>query len=172
MLKSDFFKKTKTFSIEKNPEPFTISEDSVKQFLISIFERAEKLKTPPPDIDHDLWKWFNMTVPGIAENFETIIFSFKKDLTHSQILKEAENTGVKKIYSYLEALSIILEAVFLGELDEYEKQLLVYFQIKGKKMLYCFSVFCCDDFQLWIRVFNVGSGDCLTTASGVCFDNQ
>ena len=170
-MQSDFLEKTKIFSIEKNPESFVINEDSVKKFFISILEREEKLKNLTPHIDDHIWKWFSITVPGIVENFETAIFRFKKDLTHSQILEEAEDIGVKKIYSYLEALSIIREAILFREVDEKGKGILVYFQIEGNETLYRFYVFY-DLGQLRVGVRKVRFDYKWDAGYGACFDNK
>lgn len=169
---SKLFEKSKVLVISKNPESFTIDENSVNEFLKKVVKREISLKNPTPFIDKDLWRYFSSKiVSGILKNFTTVIYRFLSNLTHRQILEEAENTGIKKVYSYLEGLSIIRAVILAGEVDEKGKGCIVYinFKVDDKEILYRFRACRVDDGQLYVTVDKVGLGLGWRAGDGACF---
>ena len=169
---SKLFQRTKTFTISKNPESFTIDEDSVKEFLKKIIKREMNLKNPTPFIDNDLWRYFNgKTVSGILKNFTTTIYRFLSNLTHQQILEEAETTGIKKVHSYLEGLSIICKVILSGEVDTKGTGIIVYFKVDGIDTLYRFYAYRVDGGRLDVRVYKVYLVYEWAAGHGACYSN-
>ncbi len=169
---SKLFQKTKTLTIPKSPELFTVSEDTVMTFLKSVLEREARLKNVVPFIDKDLWNYFNgKTVLDIPKGFITVVYRFIPNLTHKQILEEAENTGIKKVYSYLEGLSIICKVILFGEVDIKGTGVIVYFKVDGVDTLYRFRAYRIDGGQLYVDVGRVNPDYEWSAGNGVCFSN-
>lgn len=169
---SKLFEKTNTIKVEKNPKSFTVKENSVKDFLKPVIKREKELKNPDPSIDNDLWNYFSgKTIHGFTEDLVSTIYRFLVNLTHRQILEEAENTGVKKVYSYLEGLSIIRQAILDGEVDKKGTGILVYFKVEGIDTLYRFNAFRLDDGQLSVDVRKTALFSEWSAGRGACFSN-
>ncbi len=169
---SRFFQKTNVIKITKNPEVFIVGRNSVMDFLEPVIEREKELKNSEPYIDNCLWNYFNnKMIPGFIEDMSSTIYRFLVNLTHKQILDEAKNTGIKKVYTYLEGLSIIRQAILNGEVDKKENNIIVYFKVEGIATLYRFLAFRHYDNQLRVSmakfnpVFECCAGHC------VCFCN-
>ena len=171
VYESKLFQKTNTISISENPEPFTINGDAVMVFLGLIIEREAKLKNPDPSIDSDIWGYFkNKTVLGF-KGFTTTVYRFLSNLNHRQILEEAENTGIKKIYTFLEGLSIIRKVILSGGVDKKGTGIIVYFKIEGNDTLCRFHAFRHDDGQLYVYVIRVNLDNEWYAGHGACFSN-
>jgi hypothetical protein len=171
---SKLFQKTKTFIIPKNPDSFTISEETVMTFLKPVLEREAKLKNIIPGIDNDIWRWFlGKAVPGILKRFVVAVYRFIKTLTHQQILDEAESTKIKKVYTWFEALFIIRTVILAGEVNKKGKGCIVYFTFKvdDKEILYRFNADRNDDGQLVVDVGEVNLGNEWYAGRGACFSN-
>lgn len=169
---SKLFQKTNTIKVEKNLESFTVKENSVKDFLKTVIKREKELKNPEPYIDNDLWNYFNgKTIPGFIEDLVSTIYRFLVNLTHGQILEEAESTGIKKVYTYLEGLSIIRQAILDGEVDKRGTGILVYFKVEGIDTLCRFGAFRGDDGQLYVSVRETNLGREWDAGRGACFSN-
>lgn len=166
---SSLFLKTISLNIVGRKESFTVSENSVKDLLKKVFERELKIKKPTPYVDNNIWSWFlGKIIPGF-KNFSSTIYRFLQNLTHRQILAEAEKTGVKKIYSYFEALSVICEVVLNGEVDEKGKGIMVYFQVEGINKQYRFRAYRDDGGQLDLYVCEVILDNEWPARGGACF---
>lgn len=169
---SKLFQKTNTINVAKNPKSFTVKENFVKDFLKSVIKREKELKNPDPYVDNDLWGYFkNKTIPGFTEDLVSTIYRFLVNLTHRQILDEAENTGIKKVYTYLEGLSIIRQAILDGEVDKKGTGIFVYFKVEGIDTLYRFNAFRYDDGQLYVDVSKANLGREWDAGRGACFSN-
>lgn len=171
---STLFQKTKTLIVPKNPDSFTISEETVMTFLKPVLEREAKLKNIIPSIDNDIWRWFlGKIVPGFLKRFVVVIYRFLKNITHQQILDEAERMKIKKIYTWLEALSIIRTSILAGEVDKNGTGIIVYFNFKvdDKEILCRFRAYRRGDGQLRLRVSGVRLDDAWDADSGACFSN-
>ena len=171
---SNLFQKTTTVTIQKSPKDFIINEDSVMEKLQSIMTREAEKGNPVPSIDNDIWNYFdNQTVPGVIRGITTVVYRFLSQLSHQRILEEAENLGIKRIYSYLEALHIIRKVILLGEVDQKGTGVIVYFSFKidGKDALYRFDAFRGDDGRLGLGVFRVYLDDGYDAGNGVCLSN-
>jgi len=69
-------------------------------------------------------------VPGFKFDFKVCLYrTLVYRLPNTEILKEAEKLQIKRVYSYLEALSIILKAIMQGEVDQQGVGVFVYFCI-------------------------------------------
>jgi hypothetical protein len=165
------FLKTVTLEIGRQKGNFGPSESSVKNFLKQVFEREKNLGNPTPYIDNDIWKWFTGKVMPAFTKFSSTIYRFTKSLTHAQILEEAEKTGVKKIFTYLEAFSIVREAVLACEVDEKGKGILVYFQLPDSTQLYRFRAYRGDDGRLCLSVNGVNPDADWDGGYGAAFSN-
>lgn len=167
----EFFKKTDVINV--NPHPFfEVSKNSVMNFLEPVIKREKDLKNPDISFEDDIWKWFDgKTVNAIALNFYVAVYRFIKNLTHHQILDEAEKIGVKKVFSYLEALSILREAILSGEVDKKGTGIIIHFKIEGNDTLYRFSAFRDDYGELILRVGRVFPGREWDAGIGACFSN-
>ena len=86
-------------------------------------------------------------------------------------MDEAEKTGVKKTYTWLEALSIIRQAILTGEVDKKGTGIFVCFEIEidNKKLLYRFIAYRDDDGQLGIDVIKVSLDNKWDAGNGACF---
>ena len=169
---SKIFRKTTVLSIKQDTKEFTVNESSVMEFLGSIIERERELKNPTPWIDNDIWNYFiNKVIPGIIKDFTMTIYRFITSLTHKQILDEAEKMGIKKVYSFLEGLFIVREAVLSGEVDEKGKGIIVYFKVEGIDTSYRFVAWRFADGQLGLGVSGVASGRGDGAGYGACFSN-
>jgi hypothetical protein len=169
---SELFQKTNYVNIKKNPTSFTVGEKSVMNFLKQVIKREKDLKNPDPFIDNDLWNYFEgKTISGILEDFISVIYRFTVNLTHNQILDEAENTGIKKIYTYLEGLSIIQQSILNGEVDKKGAGIVVYFKVEGIDTLYRFSADRGDGGRLGVSVSEVDPDDVWYVGDGACFSN-
>lgn len=169
---SKVFKKTTVVNVAKNPKSFKIQEKSVMNFLELVIKREKELKNPTPYVDNDIWKYFkDQVIPGFVKDFSSVICRFLENLTHKQILDEAENLGIKKVYSFLEALSVIRQAILNGEVDEKGKGIVVYFEIKGNNSLYRFNAGRYGDGRLGVSVGKVHSGSTWDAGCGACFSN-
>jgi len=167
---SKLFQKTTTIKVAKNPKSFTIKENSVKDFLKLVIKREKELKNPKPYIDRDLWYYFNgKTIPGFIEDLVSVIYRFTVNLTHRQILDEAESTGIKKVYTYLEGLLIIRQAILDGEVDKKGTGILVYFEVEGIDSLYRFDAFRNGGGRLDVSVRGVSLGIEGDAGGGACF---
>lgn len=171
VYESKLFQKTNTISISENLKPFTVSGDAVMVFFGLILEREAKLKNPNPSIDSDIWGYFkNKTIPGF-KSFTTTVYRFLSNLNHGQILQEAENTGIKKIYTFFEGLSIIQKAILSGEIDKRGTGIIVYFNVEGIGALYRFGAYRFDDGRLVVSVVKVYLDREWDANSGACFCN-
>ncbi|MCX6753892.1 MAG: hypothetical protein NTV03_02460 [Candidatus Nomurabacteria bacterium] len=169
---SKLFQKTNTIKVAKNPKSFTVKENSVRDFLKPVIKREKELKNPDPYVDNDLWNYFkDKTIPGFIEDLVSIIYRFLVNLTHGQILDEAENTGIKKVYTYLEGLSIIRQAILDGEVDKKGTGIFVYFKVEGIDTLFRFDAFRLGDGQLDVDVGGTRLGCEWRAGSGACFSN-
>lgn len=165
------FQKTNVIKIEKNAKSFTVKENSVKDFLKIVIKREKELKNPEPYVDNDLWNYFNgKTILGFTEDLVSTIYRFLVNLTHKQILDEAESTGIKKVYTYLEGLSIIRQAILDDEVDKKGTGIIVYFKVEGIDSLYRFRAFRLGDGQLYVRV-NEANRSVWGAGDGACFSN-
>jgi len=169
---SRIFEKTNVIKVAKNPNSFKIKESSIRDFIRPIIKREEELKNPEPSIDNDLWNYFSgKTVPGISEDFSSTIYRFLSRLTHEQILEEAENTGIKKVYSFLEGFSIIREAILAGEVDKRVTGIICYFKVEGIDTMYRFNAYRDGGGPLRVDVGKVYFGNALDAGDGACFSN-
>lgn len=169
---SSLFQKTTAIIISKNPKDFTINKDSVMKFFQSVMAKEDEKGNPTSFIDNDIWNYFlNKTVPGVLRKFTTTVYRFLQNLTHEKILKEADSLGIKKIYSYLEALSIIRKAILLGEVDKKGTGIIVYFKIEGIDTLCRFDAYRGGGGRLRVGVGGVGLVSEWSAGSGACFSN-
>lgn len=162
------FKKTTVVNITKSPKTFEIQEKSVMNFLEPIIKREKELKNPTPIIDRDFWIYFNNCISlGFVKDFSSTIYKFIVNLTHRQIIEEADNLGIKKVYSYLEALSVIRQAILNGEVDKKEARIIVFF----KKNDTLFRIRAHRDAVgcLNLRFDKVGLDDFFDAGDGACF---
>ena len=167
---SKLFQKTNIINVVKILEPFTIGKDSVINFLESVIEREKKLKNPEPYIYNDLWNYFNgKTISGFVEDITSTVYRLLVNLTHKQILEEAENTGIKKVYTYLEGISIIRQAILNGEVDKKGTGIVVYFKVEGIDTLYRFSAYRRGVGQLDVDVSRFDPGLEWDAGDGACF---
>jgi len=135
---SEFFLKIKTLKI-KRCKSFEINEDNIHQFFSPIYKRE---KGSYIATSSNFWNYFyGEKTEEIKDNFTSTIYLTQKRLSHQQILEEVEKVGIKKNYSFLEGLSIFRDAILAGEVDEYETQISIYFQMKEGGPLYCFSAY-------------------------------
>ena len=172
---SSLFLKTKTVTISRSPKNFIINKDSVMEKLQSIMIKEAEKGNPIPFIDSDIWNYFiDQTVPGVMRKITTVVYRFLSQLSHQQILEEAENLGIKRIYSYLEALHIIRKIIFLGEVDQKGTGIFVYFNFKidEKDVLYRFNAFRNDDGKLNLNVNKVNLDNEYNAGDGACFRNN
>ncbi len=163
--------KTVSLKIGGQKGNFKPTESSVKNFLKKVFEREAELGNPTPSIDGDIWGWFSGKVMPGFQKFITTVYRFIKNLTHRQILEEAERTEVKKIYTYLEALSVIREAILSGEVDEKGKGIIAYFQVEGINKQYRFDAYRHDHGQLNLNVLEVAQVSEWRAGACACFSN-
>lgn len=171
---SNLFQKTTVVTIPRSPKDFVINEDSVTKSLQSIMTREAEKGNPTPSIDNDIWNYFlDQTVPGVLRKITTVVYRFLSMLSHQQILEEAENLGIKRIYSYMEALHIIRKVILIGEVDQKGTGVIVYFNLKidGKDVLYRFYAYRSDDGQLRVRVYRVRLASECDAGDGACFSN-
>lgn len=171
---SNLFQKTTTITILRSPKDFTINRDSVMKFFQSVMTREAEKGNPAPSIDNDIWNYFlNQTVPGIMRKITTVVYRFLSQLSHLQILEEAENLGIKRIHSYLEALHIIRKVILLGEVDQKGTGVIVYFNFKidGKDDLYRFRAFRNGDGKLHLDVRRVSLDYECNAGDGACLSN-
>jgi len=167
---SKLFQKTNTIKVAKNPKSFTVKENSVRDFLKPVIKREKELKNPDPYIDNDLWNYFNgKTILGFTEDLISTIYRFLVNLTHKQILDEAETTGIKKVYTYLEGLSIIRQAILSGEVDKKGTGIIAYFRVEGIDSLYRFRASRDGDGQLDVNVRKVRPDGEWRAGRGACF---
>jgi hypothetical protein len=166
---SNIFQKTITISVSFSDDIFTITENSVKNLLKEVLTREAEKGNLGPYIDNDIWGWFKNESIQFFGNFSFTVYRFLSNLTHGQILEEAEKTGVKKIYTWLEAFLVVKEAVLKGEVDQKGTGIIVYFEIKNK--LYRFHAYRFDDGQLRVRVDEVSLSLGLDAGDGACFSN-
>ncbi len=135
---SNVFKKGITLTVQAT-ETFTVSEKSLEGLWKNIIAREKDKKNPEPWFDDDILGWFDgKTMPSITAESSSTIQRFTQTLTHAQILQEAENLSIKKIYSWLEAIKIIEQAVLMGEVDVKGLGVIVYFKIDGDDTVYRF----------------------------------
>lgn len=169
---SDLFKKGEAISVCP-PHFFQIRETSVMEFFEPVIKREKHLKNPVISFDKDIWNLFSReSVNVIFSLFYVAIYRFVEGLTHQQIFDEAEKMEIKKtVYSYLEALSIIREAILSGEVDKKKTGVVTYFRITGKNTLYRFNASRYDDGRLYLIVSKVLSNDEWPSGYGACFDN-
>ena len=169
---SDLFLKTNTITVAQNPKSFKVKESSVMDFLKPIFKREKELGNIDPLIDNDIWNYFNgKVIHGFEKDFTSTVYRFLKLLTHDKILTEAENTGIKKVYSFLEGLSIVREAILAGEVDKKGTGIIVYFKVDDIDTLYRFSAWRDGGGQLRISVFKVNLDNEGHAGNGACFSN-
>lgn len=173
---SNLFQKTTTTTISRSrsPRDFTINKDSVMKFLQSVMTRETERGNPTPSIDNDIWDYFlNQTVPGVLRKITTVVYRFLSKLSHGQILEEAENLGIKRIYSYLEAFHIIRKVILLGEVDKKGTGVFVYFNFKidGKDVFYRFLAYRNGDGKLIVHVYKVLLDHGYGAGLGACFSN-
>jgi len=168
---SKVFQKTNAIKITKSSTSFMVGKDSVMNFLEPVIKREKELGNPYPSIDKDLWDYFEgKTIPRILD-FTSVIYRFAVSLTHKQILDEAESTGIKKVYTYLEGLSIIQQAIVNGEVDKKGTGIIVYFKVDGIDSLYRFSACRYDDGRLDVSVLEVYLDGEWDAGDGACFSN-
>jgi hypothetical protein len=167
---SKFFQKTNVINITKSPGLFMIGENPVMSFLEPVIRREKESGSPDPYIDNDLWNYFKgKIIPGFLIDFTSVIYRFLVNLTHKQILDEAETTGIKKVYTYLEGLSIIRQAILNGEVDKKGTGVVVYFKVEGIDSLYRFYAYRYVGGQLKVRVLRVYLDFEWSAGDGACF---
>ncbi len=167
---SELFEKTITLSISACAE-MTISEASDTAFWETIRERERNRGAVALSFDGDMWKWFKGTTIPASTAFDAAIYRFKQSMTHSQILEEGEAQGVKRVYTYTEAKSLIREAILQGEVDAVGKAVIAYFKVAGNDTLYRFDAWRGGDGSLDVNVNEVDLGSKYDSGDGVCFSN-
>ena len=169
---SELFQKTDAITVYPHPS-FHVNKNSVMNFLEPVIAREKDLKNPDISFDNDIWNWFDgEIVNAIVLNLYVAVYRFIKNLTNRQILDEADRVRVKKVYSYLEALSIIREAILSGEVDKKGTGVIVYFNITGKDTLYRFDAFRGGGGRLIIDVHEVRLDGGWGAGRGACFSNR
>lgn len=168
---SNVFKKGTTLNVQ-TAETFTVSEKSLEGLWKNIIAREKEKSNPKPWIDSDILGWFDgKTMPAIANEFTSTIQRFTQTLTHEQILNEAEKLSVKKIYSWLEAIKIIEQAVLMGEVDVKGLGVIVYFKVDYNDTVYRFHAYRNDDGQLRVYVYGLDLGFKWNAGCGASFSN-
>lgn len=165
---SKLFQKANVIKVKKNPKSFVVDKNFIKEFFEPVVKREKELKNHNPYIDNDLWKYFKgKTIFGFTEDLVSTVFRLIVHLNQDQILKEAESAGIKKVYSYMEGLSIIRQAILDGEVDQTETGIIIYFKMVDTDTLYRLIAFRCGG-QLDIDVFNADLDLEWSAGSGVC----
>ncbi len=165
------FKKGTTLTVQP-AETFTVSEKSLEGLWKNIIAREKEKSNPKPSICINILGWFDgKTMPAIATEFTSAIQRFTQTLTYKQVLNEAERLSVKKIYSWLEAIKIIEQAVLKGEVDVKGLGVFVYFKIDADDTLYFFHVCRNNGGRLNVFVFELNSEDAWDAGDGASFSN-
>lgn len=130
-FESNILEKTSTLSIDFNS--FLINEDSVRNFFKPVVIREGEKKNPNLSISKNLWKYFQNELICINNgSFFVSIYRLLNAFSHEEILQESERKGIKKIYNYFEAISIIRTAILSGEVDDSRNMsVCVYFEAYG-----------------------------------------
>lgn len=127
---SELFEKTITLNIKKC-DGFMINEENILVFLAPIIEEAKKRNQSLRKIHFEDWRYFsNRVVEGVLCPFTSSLYRPQMYLTYQEILKEAERKGINKFHTFLGALSVIVESVLAGKVNQREG-VLVFFQMEG-----------------------------------------
>jgi len=151
-----------------------VNKENTDALFAELNASEKKGGNPTPRVDADITTLFEgQTMPGIDKPFESAIYRFNNDVTHRSILDEAEKMGVKKIYSYTEAIRIVLLSIEFDEVKQKNKSLIVYFKVNGNEQLYSFDAWRDNDRQLNVILNEVNLGHFGHDAGdGVCFSNN
>jgi len=169
---STSLRKSTVLTISPTPA-MLVSKENVNTLFVEVLKREEEKHNPASWIDDDIVGWFkNQTMPAIDKPFESAIYRFNNDVTHRSILDEAEKKGVKKIYTYTEALKIVLQGVMSGEVDKKGTGIIAYLKVDGDDQLYRFNAWRYGDGQLLVDVYEVSLGYECGAGSGACFSNN
>lgn len=121
-----------------------VTEEGVKNFFSNAVKRELKRGYPEPVIDSEIWgSIFPNTVFSATEEFYSHLYSFPRaSMPYVKLLEEADNYGIKEIYSPLEALSIARELVLNDFVDELLATV-IYFSSEGSPVYLDGTIFCC-----------------------------
>lgn len=134
MYKSKFLLKRTTLEVEPY-EDFLVSRGNVDESWNKISEH--EAQDPDIWIYDDTWEAFEgKTIPGNKQGFTSTTYGLAGSFSNGEILAEAEKSGFKKIYSWLEAKKIIEQAVLKNKIGDRHSCIFVYFQIEGSDILY------------------------------------
>ena len=169
----NLFNKTTSLKVAAS-KGFTPTEETIKEIFKLIIEREKNKGKPGMHLDYDIWNWF----PDFQEGhkaFESNSFTFIKNITNANILKEGERLSLKTVHAYTEASSIIIQAILDGEVDKVGTWKITYFEAKnkeGKTVLYRFNACRDGDGQLNVLVDEVDPGFKWGAGDGVYFSNK
>jgi hypothetical protein len=137
MYKSKLLLKGTTLEVE----PFgdlIVSEENVDESWDKIKEH--EVGNPGIYIYDDTWKTFEgKTILGNKRGFISTTCRLAGSFSNGEILTEAEKSGFKKIYSWLEAKKIIEQAVLKNQIGDRHSCIFVYFQIDESNGLHILS---------------------------------
>lgn len=173
-FKSDLLTQSVTLTIPAYGA-IVVNEENINAVLEEVLQREKEKGNTVPWIDDEIAGWFeNQTMQGIDQPFDSVIYRFIDNITHQSILDEAEKTGIKKIYSYTEALKIVLQGVLTGEVDKNCTGIIAYFEGKREDeevALFRFIAWRRNDGQLGVAVYKVDLGVGCEAGHGACFSS-
>jgi len=127
--------KTTTLHIKKC-EGFEVNKENIKTFFASVYENE-----PSFFINNDFLRYLSgESFNGVEKDFTTTIYRYQSKLTFERVLNEAERTRIKKIYSFMEGLSIIREFILSREINK-GSNVSIFIEIVGCTGLFTFNVY-------------------------------
>jgi len=137
-MEKTVLEKMNIFLVKKDPKPFLVTKESLYEFFKILKEIGLSLY-----IYEDVWQPFeNKEIKGIQEDFNVSLYRFLNNPMHREILEEAKEKNINKIFSFLEAIHIVRRLVLSSEFIEPCKHIIIYIKIDNK--LYALHTFIFD----------------------------
>lgn len=165
------FEEHAVFKIQPRPG-CTISKEIVMDLLKVVCDHEDKNDRPKPLFDSQIWELFEgASISPIAKTKTSIFWRTTQSSSQREFFLEIEKLGIKKTYTWLEALMIVVEMV-LSENVHYLNKTIIYFKHPRKKRYACFFITRDSswDYPRPVLVIGISHGHTsrFTYGSGIC----
>jgi hypothetical protein len=169
-MNKSIFTKGATLTVEPFGD-FIVSKKNVD----ASWDKIREHEAHNPDIfiaDHSWEKIKGQTIAGKKQPFNSTIQKLNGNFSNGDILREAELSGFKKIFSWIEAKKIIEQAVLKNQIDGLlHNCVIVYYQFEGDTALYVLSArrHTHGHLEIWAQERELEDGTWVMDDGGVCF---
>jgi hypothetical protein len=168
---TNLFEEHTAFKIAPRPGCI-VSKETVMDLLKVVCDHEDKNHRPEPLFDSQIWELFEgASISPITKIKTSIFWRTTQSSSQREFFLEIEKLGIKKTYTWLEALMIVIEMV-LSENVHYLNKTIIYFKHPRKKDTHAFFITRDSswDYPKPVLVIGISHGNTsrFTYGSGIC----